>query len=234
MVDRSRKAPQSLSVRLVAWAAWLPGHERLIAGGAASGPAALPPALRRRVTPIGRKLLEAAWAVRPGDGEPPCIVLSSRHGEYGRTFDLLSGLAADGEVSPAEFSLSVHHGLAGLLSIATGNTAGHCAVAGGGESFGYGFVEAAARLAEGAPSVLLMHFDEALPAICDPVADPAGPPVALALLLAPGAGIALDLSPAPGPGDDPLALRFTALLTTDATDAFGTGARMNWRWRRAA
>ncbi len=234
MVDSSRKAPQSLSARLVAWAAWLPGRAEMVSGGAVQAAASLPLSLRRRITPIGRKVLEAGWALLAKDGAAPRIVLSSRHGEFARTFDLLTGLAESGEVSPAEFSLSVHHGLAGLLSIATGNTAGHSAVAGGNESFGYGFVEALASLAEGAPSVLLLHFDEALPDIYAPVADTAEEPVALALLLAPGDDIALETSPAAVSGNDPLALRFADLLTSDAPEAGGSGERLTWRWRRAA
>lgn len=237
MVEGALVAPQSLSVGLAAWAAWLPQHGTMVAGGAVRDGGALPVSLRRRITPIGRKALEAAWAVLDPRAPPPRIVLSSRHGEYARTFDLLSALAETGEVSPAEFSLAVHHGLAGLLSIATGNRAGHVAVACGGESFGYGLLEAAISLAEGEDSVLLMHFDEPLPDIYAPVSDPAEPAVALALLLTargPGRALAFDLAPAPAPGRDPLALRFSALLTGEAGEAVAAGERMTWRWRLAA
>lgn len=231
MVDRSRETRQSLCAGLAAWAAWLPGCAGMISGGAVPPATPIPAGLRRRVTPIGRKALETAWAILPRDGQMPRIILSSRHGEYARTFGLLTSLVDSGEVSPAEFSLSVHHGLAGLLSIATGNTAGHGAVAGGNESFGYGFIEAATSLAEAGQPVLLMHFDEALPG---EYGAPAEEPVALALLLVPGRDIALEMSPAAAPGADPLALCFATLLRDCAAEASGRGERLSWRWRRAA
>jgi hypothetical protein len=159
----------------------------MASGGAIHPATPLPASLRRRITPIGRKVLEAAWAVMAGrPGLEPRIVLSSRHGEYARTLGLLTSLAESGEVSPAEFSLAVHHGLAGLLSIATGNHAGHTAISAGEDSFGAALCEAAACLADGDGHILLMHFDEALPDSYDAVGGGPEPDLALALLLSAG------------------------------------------------
>lgn len=201
----------------------------------------LPASLRRRISPIGRKVLEAAWATLPDDGVMPRLILSSRHGEYDRTLGLLSELAHSGEVSPAEFSLSVHHALAGLLSIATNNSAGHAAISAGPETFACAMLEAAACLGESDEPVLLMHFDEVLPEIYATVAGEtqAEKAVALALLLLPedaddGELFTFDMAPAPELGTDPLALRFADLLTSGAESAFGNGPRMSWRWHRAA
>jgi hypothetical protein len=232
-----------MGFRLVSWAGWLPGAEGLASGGAVRPGAALPSSLRRRVTPIGRKALEAAWLVLAGrseDEEPPRIVLSSRHGEYGRTMGLLDSLAESGEVSPAEFSLAVHHGLAGLLSIAAGNRAGHSAVAGGGESFGYGWLEAAASLADGGGRVLLIHFDEPLPEPYAPVGGDRDPSVALALLLASdrdeaeGDRLSLAFAPSDPPGDESPAVSFARLLDGQAAEAVCVGERLTWRWCRVA
>jgi len=227
--------------RLACWAAWLPGRESLVCGGTLCPGPALPSSLRRRVTPIGRKALDVAWTLVAGQtGSQPKIVLSSRHGEYTRTFDVLTALAETGEVSPAAFSLSVHHALAGLLSIAADNRAGHTAIAAGGESFGYGCLEAATSLAEGAGRVLLLHFDEALPEAYREIGGAAEDSLALALLLAPededGAGerIALSFAPSAPPGADSLALCFARLLDGGVTETHATGERLSWRWSRAA
>lgn len=235
-----RGASQSVAFGLRAWAGWLPGRDALVAGGdIRGGGPSLPAPLRRRITPIGRKALEAAWTVLAGrPGEEPLIVLSSRHGEYARTLGLLDSLAASGEVSPAEFSLAVHHGLAGLLSIASGNHAGHTAVAAGGESFCCGLLEAAAALADGAPSVLLMHFDEALPPPYAPVGGGDEPAIALALLLSPADGMpgafVMDFAPAEGTVRDCPAVAFARLLDGGAGEGSAAGERMIWRWRHAA
>lgn len=211
----------------------------MVSGGKVQDNGALPGSLRRRITPMGRKVLEAAWAVLDRDASSSRIVLSSRHGEYTRTFGLLTSLAESGEVSPAEFSLSVHHGLAGLLSIVTGNREGHMAVSAGGESFGYGMLEAAISLDDGVGSVLLLHFDEALPDSHAAISDEETGDLALALLLTSEEGgegerISLDLSPTSMPGNDPLALRFSRLLSAGDMEAAGTGERMIWRWKRGA
>ena len=115
--------------------------------------------LRRRATSVGRSALGAAMGL-PRVGEARYI-LSSRHGELNRTVSILKCLADAEPVSPADFSMSVHNGLAGLLSIATKNTNGHSAVSAGPESFCYGLLEAAACLAEKPDEpVILIHYDE--------------------------------------------------------------------------
>lgn len=189
---------------------------------------ALPMPLRRRASPVGQRLLKTALAVPPGDAAPR-YVLSSRHGEYGRTKDLLTSLATEGEVSPADFSMAVHHGLAGLLSIHTGNKEGHTAIAAGADSFAYGLMEAAATAAETKKPVLHLHFDEPLPEIYRPTDDGPESDTVLALLLDPLAGSAFSLertSAQEGTGD--LAALFLDFLRSDSVE----GSSGQWRWTR--
>lgn len=201
---------------------------------------ALPALLRRRVSPLGRKALEAAWAILPADCQPR-LILASRHGEYARTFELLTSLGETGEVSPAEFSLAVHHALAGLLSIATGNRQGHSGVAAGADSFGYGLLEAACFVVEQAVPALLFYFDEALPAIYAPVSDddgPAFPPLALAVLLVPQSWpaarvIHMRLEDGGGPQGQSLAHSFLSVLE-QGEETVAQGGRHSWRWSHAA
>lgn len=231
-----RAMTAGLSFRLAGWAAGSPGTEGLETGGR-TRTAVLPASLRRRVTPIGRKALEAAWAVLSPDGPTPRLVLSSRHGEYARTEGLLSSLADDGTVSPAEFSLSVHHALVGLLSIATGNRGGHTAIAAGAESFGYGLLEAASCLSEDGGPVVLIHFDAPLPEAYGTLEGLREPALAVALALEPadGKGEAMELGVTPGSDGAaaPLAPAFLAFLRSPAAEARASGTRSTWRWRRA-
>jgi hypothetical protein len=221
----------ALTFHVETWTAW-----RGAPGGGEADAAALPASLRRRVGSLGRQALAAAWKVMPDPA--PRFVFSSRHGEYDRTLRLLETLIADGEVSPADFSLSVHHGLAGLLSIATGNHEGHTAIAAGPDSFGYGLLDAAACAAETPDRpVLLVHFDEPLPPLYrDALDDDEQAPVAVALALrAAGEGTALSIEAEPsedGRRGVGLAAAFIDFLASSDREAAAAGGRMTWRWRR--
>jgi Beta-ketoacyl synthase, N-terminal domain len=166
------------------------------------------------------------------------LVLSSRHGEYERTVTLLTGLARERSVSPADFSLSVHSALAGLMSIASGSRAGLTAVAAGRDSFGWGVVEAAATSLEHPETpVLLIHFDAPLPADYREVVDQDERPTALALLLRQdeSEGIRLTVSASPAHDERPslsLASDFMRFLAGTEREGAARGGRHLWRWRR--
>lgn len=227
-----------LEIPILAWAGWLPDGT-LATGGtpspAAKSPSVMPASLRRRVTTIGRQALEAAWSVLNGREDiQPRIVLSSRHGEYQRTFGLLQSLATGDGVSPAEFSLAVHHGLAGLLSIATGNTAGHTAIAAGRDTLGAALTEAAVCLAGGDETVLLIHFDEAPPADYATVGGGSSPPCAFALLLGKGGRTVCLQRRAPTEiGGDGAEIGLLGLLGDKGTMVEWAGERQGWRLVRA-
>jgi len=213
--------------------------------GADAAPVALPMNLRRRATPIGQKLIGAALAC--GDAARTArYVLASRHGEMTRTVGILDTLTQGELPSPAEFSMSVHHGLAGLLSIHTGNRAGHTALAAGADSFGFGLLEAALSLHERPEEpVLLLYGDAPLP---DGYADFEGAeergalPLALAIALGPadGAADAITLATGPRPDGDAhppsasTALDFLRFLLSGAASATSVGTARTWAWRRAA
>jgi len=204
----------ALSFRIANWAAW-PVED-----------AALPMAMRRRASAVGQRALKTALAVLPPDLAPR-YVLSSRHGEITRTTNLLTALAEDGEVSPAEFSMAVHHGLAGLLSIHTGNKQGHTAVAAGADSFAYGLIEAATTAAESGKPVLHLHFDEPLPGIYAPVAGDPDNDAIVALLIDPAVGETYTIAPAPQPdGTGDLAAGFVEFIRSGAP----SGGAGRWRW----
>jgi hypothetical protein len=246
------KQAAPLRFRVADWMACSPTlHERpqwlAWAGGVATGEAvaagpALPTALRRRVSTIGRMMFRAIYGLH--DVPPARFVFCSRHGEYRRTQALLDAIATRQETSPAEFSLSVHNALAGLLSIAWQNDAGHTAIAAGSDSFGFGLLEAAACLkATPDEPVLLAYFDEPLPDEYAAFSDGEDSSLALALLLAPARGDGSDLTvscetkragdPAQ-PSATEQARDFLRFLLSGEGERMSPGGVVRWRWRRAA
>ncbi|MBI3759851.1 MAG: beta-ketoacyl synthase chain length factor [Deltaproteobacteria bacterium] len=149
---------------------------------AAASTATLPSMLRRRVTPVGKTAFRASCDLTiPTHAR---FIFCSRHGEFERTLRILTALAANEPVSPADFSLSVHNGLAGLLSSALRNPTGHTAIAAGPASFGSALIEAAACLIdEPDQPVLLVYYDEGLPAPYNEIAGENDSCIALAMLL---------------------------------------------------
>jgi hypothetical protein len=244
-----REAPPIAAVafRVADWAAcrvagldeieWLTAPTAEPASSSAA--TALSAMLRRRVSAIGQKAFAAALRLSPGVSDR--FIFCSRHGEYRRTQSLLQALALREPVSPADFSLSVHHALAGLLSIARTNSAGHTAVAAGSDSLAFGLIEAATCLAAGGDTqVLLVYFDEPLPEDYARFCEEEDAFVA-AILLTPARGSTGDILLSLEPADRDLPRRtatgqaadFIRFLASGEASAVSRGSRGQWRWRRA-
>ncbi len=218
------------------WQDWAIGRQGAVADESDS---ALPAALRRRITPIGQRLLQAGAICARSEPEP-LYVFASRHGEMTRTLSILTSLTGQNEMSPADFSLSVHNALVGLLSIHIRNTLGHTALAGGPDTFGYGFMEALACLHEepGRP-VLYCYGDAPLP---DPYADfshtDKGLPLVVALVLRSALPGEPHLTFSAGPsvssagGETGAAEIFLRFLLDGGNRARAVGERMIWQWAR--
>ena len=239
-----------LAFHIRGWSAWSPGRETEAAWRAwASGIPApepsdkrdtqtIPLSLRRRVSPLGQAALRCAWGLEGAADSR--VVMASRHGEFGRTLSILDALANGEDVSPADFTLSVHHALVGLLSIAQHNHRGHTAVAAGLDSFGFGFLEAVSCLTEKPnESVLFVYYDEPLPAPYADFDEAPSEPLALAICLtATGDGERFTLHIASPPTEAPSllpgALDVIAFLLSDASTATVRGESVQWQWRRHA
>lgn len=229
------------------WFAWTPGREtrpewRNWASASVDAPEesaepmpTLPMMLRRRVTSVGQKAVGAALACQGADAAR--YVIASRHGEYDRTVSIFTSLAEQEAPSPAEFSMSVHNGLAGLLSIHTANRLGHVAISAAQDSFAYGMMEAALCLAEDpATPVLLLYYDPPLPDSYDPfrAASEAELPTVVALLLESAHEVSFQWQPSQPTSAlaDSQALHFLRWLLSGAEQAECRGERMTWRWSR--
>ena len=181
--------------RVVRWAAWAPGLASREAWRAwLASPAAIaaegqpplaevPAMMRRRIDPLGRAALQAAWWAQgtpeEGAGAMP-VIFASRWGEIARSLTLLQQLAGGEPLSPTHFSLSVHNASGALYSMARQDRQNYLAVAGGEHSAEAAFCEALGLLADGASQVLVAHVDaplpeayEALGQIAPSTADPA-------------------------------------------------------------
>jgi hypothetical protein len=199
----------------------------------------LPGLLRRRVSAIGQLALRAASSL--GKGRGARFIFCSRHGEFRRTKALLATLCRNEPPSPADFSLSVHNALAGLLSIAWCNGAGHTAIAAGRESFAFGLLEAAVcLLTRPEEAILLVYFDEPLLEEYAAFGEDDDASLALALLLAPARGsgddVVLSFEPKnrgePGRPSAALALDFLRFMLSGGSEGASPGDTLRWRWRR--
>ena len=141
----------------------------------------VPPLMRRRLTEVERVALSVAKAVYP-DPPPECglpVVFASRWGEIGTTVKLMAQFHAEGEMSPAGFSASVHNAAPGAFSLLTRNRAEYTAVAARAQTLSAGFTEALARRAR----LVFIYAEESTPAFYRPAFGPAQEAVAVAVLL---------------------------------------------------
>ena len=126
--------------------------------------------LRRRAYPLGRSALEVLYAPTLAYTDQP-IVLCSRHGEIGRSLVLQQALAAEGRISPQEFSMSVHNAIIGLFLIAKQSRVPAATLSSENRLALSGMTEALAMLADGVPSVILLFCDAPLPTLFAPYTD---------------------------------------------------------------
>ncbi|AGW95076.1 beta-ketoacyl synthase chain length factor [Cupriavidus sp. DF5525] len=237
-----------------AWSAWAGGLHSADDWRAWSAaphlpaPPSQPPALpemaamlRRRLPVLGRVALAAAYGCAPGDSAAAVpAVFASRHGDTGRLVTMLSELAAGDALSPTAFGLSVHNAIGALRSIDLADTGNLLAVSAGRDTVETALLEACSLLADGAPEVMLVHYDEPVAAPYAAFADEpaclygwcwrlgaprAGEPCyTLALADAPAAAAAAPRLPH---GLD--VLRF--MLAGDA-QLCHRGEHAGWRWQR--
>ena len=220
------------------WRLWSRGISDRTAEGHTPAPT-LPPMLRRRISAIGQMAFQAGCGL--SEQQTARFIFCSRHGEFDRTLRILRSLIAKEPVSPTDFSLSVHNALAGLLSIAWGNTAGHTAIAAGADSFGYGLLEGVACLkSDSGDRVVLIYFDDLLPHPYDELAGGVETCLALALLLAPPRHDRDDLGIALGPRErscrpqsaSAQALDFIRFMLSGEREKTSIGDHTQWLWQR--
>ncbi|RKH14885.1 3-oxoacyl-ACP synthase [Corallococcus sp. CA053C] len=239
-------------VEPAAWEAWLTTPHALPAEGT---PALteMPAMMRRRVDRLGRIALQASYQAHVDAPDAP-VLFASRYGDLGRSVELLTQLARSEPLSPTSFSLSVHNAIGALYSIARGDPSSYGAIAAGEETVEAAFTEACGLLADGVPRVMVVIYDEPVPAPLQHFSESQGLefPHAWACLLAASTGAdalhlgchagtqAAEAPEAPEPPETdglPADLRALRFLVTGAAGAsrweHPVGAR-RWRWERHA
>lgn len=243
---------QTVRFSIRQWAAWAPGlespeawyrwayGEAIIHGEGMPPAAAIPPMLRRRAGLLGRMALDVAYAAIRGREMIPAV-FCSRHGDLGRTCDMLMALAQNEALSPTAFSLSVHNAIGALFSIAAGSHVPFTAIAGGRDGVMGGIIEACGQLADGEREVLLVVYDKPLPMIYQPYRDEPEFAYAWAWRMAPPSDESFSLAweakdgeIAARPYAAPLALEIMQFFLSGTSESTIDCGRQTWRWKRHA
>ncbi len=104
--------------------------------------------------------------------QPDYIVFSSRFGEMKRTTQLLQSIGLKEELSPLQFSQSVHSTAPGLLTIASGLQVPYTTISAGSNSMAMALLEAISRLnIYPEKSVFVIDADEVIPEVYSSVLD---------------------------------------------------------------
>ncbi len=236
-----------LRFRIVCWRAWLPpglrsGPDVAGLGGWLSEPepdvSFIPLMQRRRLSPMARAAVAAAWPCVVEDAQLP-LVCCSLHGETYHCFPILNDLALGEDVSPSRFALSVHGAIGGLLGQFTADRAPCVAVAPGAEGYSAALLEAVGLLsscADRAGEVLVLWYEQPLPSVYHFYApDPPGV-MALAVRLGPWRGmggclnIERSLERGSGSVQDPL-LRMIEGFGASTDQWVVTEPTVSWQWQ---
>ena len=171
-----------VTLPVAAWAAWRP-----TTSDASPQVGFIDPQVRRRLSLLDRIALHVTHACVK-QGEAARLVFASRHGELGRSAELLTQLAADEVPSPMAFSLSVLNAGIGLYAIARKDRSASTAISSGNGSFPMALIEAAAQASSDAEGAVVCTFaDEPPPAVYRELVDSPRAAYALAVRLEPNA-----------------------------------------------
>ena len=192
----------------------------------------IPPLHRRRSSRLTKMAL--ATALQVANEEPfDYSIFCSQHGEIVRTWDILSTISSDTEISPTAFSQSVHNTSSGLFTILRSSNAPSMSMGSGANSFAHGWLEAQAYLA-GNPThrVLLVDFDEVLPTEYQPynVITNCEHSLAMSLRLADQGGISLISTTACDANTLPQGPQFLGWLQGSNASLLVTSDGQGWRW----
>ena len=197
---------------------------------------AIPAAQRRRMSPLAKLAVEIALETA-GDAAPDFLVFCSQHGDLTRLREMLGDIARGTELSPTSFSQSVHNASAGLFTIIAQSRAPAISLAAGASTFAQGWIEAEGFLLQHPGArVLLVCYDEPLPAEYAPFSRAARCHYALGVLLRRAAAGGITLASAPPERDEPLPLapRFAAWAPSGAASLRVTADGQGWIFARDA
>lgn len=123
----------------------------------------IPASVRRRLNSFGR---DAGTSIADKIESSPLIVFASRYGDAVRSVDILEEICKGEEISPMNFSLSVHNAVSGLFSIGWKLKQMQSVISAGANTFVMGLTEAFSLLKSFPDEdVLLIYVDVPLPSV---------------------------------------------------------------------
>lgn len=240
------KLHRELEFYINAWSAWSP--QRINSSDwidwaakkktslAFKEPSVAPDIKRRRMSNLSKMSIFTALESLKDTSLKPICVFASRYGELTRTLKLLNALVDNEDLSPTDFSMSVHNTALGLFSIESANELPSSMVSAGENTFEYGLLESCAYLTKFPKHPLLyVYSDESVPAIFSEHVQQ-DETISIALLLSSQSNdqIKFDFFSKAGETDQTInsAEAFLEFFLSGANDLQINKAGMNWQWRR--
>ncbi|HEY0211624.1 beta-ketoacyl synthase chain length factor [Acerihabitans sp.] len=216
------------------WLRWSAGAP-LIAQDAPLPPCRHLPMMTARRLSAGSRLAVDHGLALLRRHQPDAVIFTSRHGELERNQRILDALAGLAPPSPTDFAMSVHNAAVGSLTIVAKAPLVSTSLSAGEDSFQQGLVEAQLFLQSGYQRVLLVDFDNNIPAFYRPYLAGQTPnyPYAVALLLTPAATLSCQSRRRDEPASPrilPQSLAFLHGWLSGATAFTLTGERLSWHW----
>lgn len=147
----------------------------------------IPPIKRRRLSGLSKLAMHSSLSCLEQcdvNAENIMTVFASQHGELNRTTSIVKSMFEEQEVSPKDFSLSVHNASLGLFSIFTNNKYPGTSIAANSNTFGYALLECYNQLQRFPNTqVLLTCFDLEVESPFSELQDSLYPSYSLSLLL---------------------------------------------------
>ena len=195
----------------------------------------IPPMLRRRMSSLSKLALQAAMGLSDKENID-YIVFASRHGDLTRTVTLLEEIIAGNDASPILFSQSVHNTAAGLFTIASKKAIPVCSLAAGEDTLHNALIEASCYLLDNPDdSVLVVNFDEPLPAPYQKFDNQERQGFALGLILASGDDFIIKIQQhsQENEAQTPQALRCIDYLLNEQTSITINSKKKSWIWEKS-
>ena len=204
----------------------------------------LPPMKRRRLNKLSKMAMHSSYqCLEKADITPDSTIniFASQHGELERTIKIIDSMVSAQEISPKDFSLSVHNCSLGLFSILANNKHPGTSLAAGANTFGFALLESYNYLQRfPQEKVLLTCFDLEVTPPFDRLQQATFPSYSMSLLLTAeqnkGQRLSFDfkqLDEHKAP-ERPLALSFFEFLSSDLSHSSSNTNDKHWGFYKSA
>ncbi|AKE53135.1 hypothetical protein TQ33_2211 [Kangiella geojedonensis] len=204
----------------------------------------IPPIKRRRLKGLSKMAMHTSLSCLDKvnfSADEVYTVFASQHGEIGRTTSIVNDIVDGNDISPKDFSLSVHNSSLGLFSIFNKNKHFGTSIAAGSNTFGFALLESYNLLKRNPKqTVLLTCFDLEVDQPFGRLQQRKYPSYSLSLLLSLNKANAQDISFSFERSDieqsshQPLAIAFFEFLQGEITAAQLSSADYHWKFNKHA